>query len=183
MKHMIMPSPARSPPSSAPAPALGPETPAAAVASVPTGDGASLGMSSLAAEQRPLKLNFYWIAGIYNIGQYGCKKKFSNQGGPFPTISSAADVTIINGGTWIHGFCDAPEDAFGFFLPRFLRWAYLQLQAARKWHVVRERLLELIKQKKQQQERQRRLQQAQAQEQQAVAGGDVNESPNATSEA
>ncbi|CAI5501762.1 unnamed protein product [Closterium sp. Naga37s-1] len=73
MTHVIMPSstPAPSPGvASAPAADL-PDTPAAA-ASASFGEGASPGSSSEAAEQRPLKLNFYWIAGIYNIGQYGC---------------------------------------------------------------------------------------------------------------
>ncbi|CAI6004996.1 unnamed protein product [Closterium sp. NIES-64] len=97
------------PPSPSAASALAADVPAtpAATTSAPATEEASHGSnSSQAAELRPLKLNFYWLAGIYNVGQHGCKKGLLKDGRWFPKVSPAADVTIIDGGSWTHAFCE-----------------------------------------------------------------------------
>ncbi|CAI5999368.1 unnamed protein product [Closterium sp. NIES-65] len=98
------------PPSPSAASALAADVPAtpAATTSAPATEEASHGSnSSQAAELRPLKLNFYWLAGIYNVGQHGCKKGLLKDGRWFPKVSPAADVTIIDGGSWTHAFSRA----------------------------------------------------------------------------
>ncbi|GJP51506.1 hypothetical protein CLOM_g10672 [Closterium sp. NIES-68] len=91
----------------------------------------------------PLKLNFYWVDGIYENDHYGCtnRGRFSGRDSSFPSISTTADVTIFNGGFWTAAFCQHAERALGVYLPAYLEWAFFQLEHTQnqrsKWRAQR----------------------------------------------
>ncbi|CAI7761058.1 unnamed protein product [Closterium sp. NIES-53] len=93
----------------------------------------------------PLKLNFYWVDGIYENGHYGCtnRGRFSERENSFPAISTTADVTIFNGGFWTAAFCEHAERALGVYLPAYLEWAFFQLERTQnqraKWRAQRKK--------------------------------------------
>ncbi|CAI5950225.1 unnamed protein product [Closterium sp. NIES-64] len=93
----------------------------------------------------PLKLNFYWVDGIYENGHYGCtnRGRFSEREHSFPAISTTADVTIFNGGFWTAAFCEHAERALGVYLPPYLEWAFFQLERTQnqraKWRAQRKK--------------------------------------------
>ncbi|CAI6006796.1 unnamed protein product [Closterium sp. NIES-65] len=71
---------------------------------------------------RTLKINFYWIAGVYEDWEYGCSHpRALNRTGPFPTISPTADVTLFEAGYWAAVFCREPLKALRTHLQKFLR--------------------------------------------------------------
>ncbi|CAI7744179.1 unnamed protein product [Closterium sp. NIES-53] len=73
---------------------------------------------------RTLKINFYWIAGVYEDWENGCSHpRTLNRTGPFPTISPTADVTLFEAGYWAAVFCREPLKALHTHLQKFLRWA------------------------------------------------------------
>ncbi|CAI5473390.1 unnamed protein product [Closterium sp. Yama58-4] len=51
---------------------------------------------------KPLKMNFFWVDGTYQNGEYGCDCRgfWSHRNDSFPEFSDSADVTIIDGGFW-----------------------------------------------------------------------------------
>ncbi|CAI5479390.1 unnamed protein product [Closterium sp. Yama58-4] len=91
----------------------------------------------------PLKLNFYWVDGIYENDHYGCtnRGRFSEREHSFPAISTTADVTIFNGGFWTAAFCEHAERALSVYLPPYLEWAFFQLEHAQnqraRWRAQR----------------------------------------------
>ncbi|CAI7903776.1 unnamed protein product [Closterium sp. NIES-53] len=95
-----------------------------------------------------LRINFYWIDGIYQNGEFGCTPKSlppchpppihpcppspphtslqgitTNQSKTFPNISTTADVTLFEGGYWAASFCRQPLKALRVHLAEFARWA------------------------------------------------------------
>ncbi|CAI5967554.1 unnamed protein product [Closterium sp. NIES-65] len=83
-----------------------------------------------------LKLNFYWVDGIYQNGQFGCERRgfYSGREDSFPNISKTADVTIIDAGAWSGLLCQEPERAYSVHLPAFLEWANGQRRKAEEHH-------------------------------------------------
>ncbi|GJP43616.1 hypothetical protein CLOM_g3056 [Closterium sp. NIES-68] len=78
-----------------------------------------------------LRINFYWVDGIYRNGEFGCghRGKFTHHSTTFPTdLSSTADVTILEGGYWASGRCAEPVRAVRAHLPEYFHWG-LQLAA------------------------------------------------------
>ncbi|CAI5508542.1 unnamed protein product [Closterium sp. Naga37s-1] len=75
-------------------------------------------------EGRELKINFYWIDGIYRNGEFGCSHRgaTTNRTTQFPNISSTADVTLFEGGYWGASFCKQPLKALRVYLREFVRW-------------------------------------------------------------
>ncbi|CAI5515732.1 unnamed protein product [Closterium sp. Naga37s-1] len=75
-------------------------------------------------EGRELKINFYWIDGIYRNGEFGCSHRgaTTNRTTQFPNISSTADVTLFEGGYWGASFCQEPLKALRVYLREFVRW-------------------------------------------------------------
>ncbi|GJP53826.1 hypothetical protein CLOM_g12959 [Closterium sp. NIES-68] len=73
---------------------------------------------------KTLQINFYWIGGIYEDGEYGCSHpRILNRTGAFPTLSPTADVALFEAGYWAAVFCQAPLKALQKHLQTFLRWA------------------------------------------------------------
>eukprot|EP00897_Mesotaenium_endlicherianum_P005192 jgi/Mesen1/4700/ME000241S03738 len=81
---------------------------------------------------RQLKMNFYWLDGIYTNHEFGClhRGEYSKRRSHFPEISRTADVTILNAGHWTWYQCPLPERAWAARLPDFLDWS--QANATRK---------------------------------------------------
>ncbi|GJP43540.1 hypothetical protein CLOM_g2989 [Closterium sp. NIES-68] len=75
-------------------------------------------------EGRELKINFYWIDGIYRNGEFGCSHRgtTTQRETQFPNISSTADVTLFEGGYWGASFCRQPLKALRVYLREFVRW-------------------------------------------------------------
>ncbi|CAI5529542.1 unnamed protein product [Closterium sp. Naga37s-1] len=72
-----------------------------------------------------LRINFYWIDGIYKNGEFGCTLQgiTTNQSKTFPNISTTADVTLFEGGYWAASVCRQPLKALRVHLAEFARWA------------------------------------------------------------
>ncbi|CAI7796209.1 unnamed protein product [Closterium sp. NIES-53] len=85
---------------------------------------------------KPLKLNFYWVDGMYHNDEYGCTRRgfWSHRNNTFPELSLSADVTIIDGGFWATCNCFQPEQAFSKHLPAYVAWARRQQDRLQKWH-------------------------------------------------
>ncbi|CAI5947530.1 unnamed protein product [Closterium sp. NIES-65] len=49
-----------------------------------------------------LRINFYWVDGIYRNREYGCslRGQYTHNYHTFPNISTTANVTVIEGGYW-----------------------------------------------------------------------------------
>ncbi|CAI5528619.1 unnamed protein product [Closterium sp. Naga37s-1] len=75
-------------------------------------------------EGRELKINFYWIDGIYSNGKFGCSHRgiTTRRETQYPNISSTADVTLFEGGYWGASFCKQPLKALRVYLREFVRW-------------------------------------------------------------
>ncbi|CAI5464183.1 unnamed protein product [Closterium sp. Yama58-4] len=75
-------------------------------------------------EGRELKINFYWIDGVYRNGEFGCRFRGSttHRMTEFPNISTTADVTLFEGGYWGASFCREPLKALRVYLREFVRW-------------------------------------------------------------
>ncbi|GJP48261.1 hypothetical protein CLOM_g7560 [Closterium sp. NIES-68] len=79
-----------------------------------------------------LRINFYWVDGIYTNGEFGCTHRgaFSQHFDSFPNISLSSDVIIINSGYWAGKRCLHPLSALRTHLPEYLSWAFSQASAA-----------------------------------------------------
>ncbi|CAI5462223.1 unnamed protein product, partial [Closterium sp. Yama58-4] len=79
-----------------------------------------------------LRINFYWVDGIYHNGEFGCTHRgaFSQHYDSFPNISLSSDVIIINSGYWAGKRCLHPLTALRTHLPQYLAWAQSQATAA-----------------------------------------------------
>ncbi|GJP66775.1 hypothetical protein CLOP_g23679 [Closterium sp. NIES-67] len=79
-----------------------------------------------------LRINFYWVDGIYTNGEFGCTHRgaFSQHFDSFPNISLSSDVIIINSGYWAGKRCLHPLSALRTHLPEYLSWAISQASAA-----------------------------------------------------
>ncbi|GJP44518.1 hypothetical protein CLOM_g3906 [Closterium sp. NIES-68] len=77
------------------------------------------------SSNRTLRINFYWIDGIYRNGEFGCSHRgaTTNRYEQFPNISTTADVTLFEGGYWAASFCRQPLKALRVHLEEFARWA------------------------------------------------------------
>ncbi|CAI5503963.1 unnamed protein product [Closterium sp. Naga37s-1] len=77
------------------------------------------------SSNRTLRINFYWIDGIYKNGEFGCthRGQTTNRSEAFPEISPTADVTLFEGGYWAASFCRQPLKALRVHLEEFARWA------------------------------------------------------------
>ncbi|CAI5511807.1 unnamed protein product [Closterium sp. Naga37s-1] len=77
------------------------------------------------SSNRTLRINFYWIDGIYKNGEFGCTHRgvTTNRSEAFPEISPTADVTLFEGGYWAASFCRQPLKALRVHLEEFARWA------------------------------------------------------------
>ncbi|CAI7875533.1 unnamed protein product [Closterium sp. NIES-54] len=77
------------------------------------------------SSNRTLRINFYWIDGIYKNGEFGCTHRgvTTNRSEEFPEISTTADVTLFEGGYWAASFCRQPLKALRVHLEEFARWA------------------------------------------------------------
>ncbi|GJP43613.1 hypothetical protein CLOM_g3053 [Closterium sp. NIES-68] len=72
-----------------------------------------------------LRINFYWVDGIYRNGEFGCghRGKFTHHSTTFPTgLSTTADVIILTAGYWAMGRCAEPVRAMRAHLPEYLNW-------------------------------------------------------------
>ncbi|GJP41434.1 hypothetical protein CLOM_g1113 [Closterium sp. NIES-68] len=85
---------------------------------------------------QPLRLNFYWVDGMYQNDEYGCIRRgfWSHRNNTFPDLSKSADVTIIDGGFWATCNCKQAEQAFSKHLPEYVAWARRQLDRLQLWH-------------------------------------------------
>ncbi|GJP41439.1 hypothetical protein CLOM_g1118 [Closterium sp. NIES-68] len=85
---------------------------------------------------QPLRLNFFWVDGMYQNGEYGCVRRgfWSHRNDSFPEVSASADVTIIDGGFWTACQCNESEQAFNKHLPEYVSWARRQLDRLHLWH-------------------------------------------------
>ncbi|CAI7927000.1 unnamed protein product, partial [Closterium sp. NIES-54] len=79
-----------------------------------------------------LRINFYWVDGIYRNDEFGCTHRgaFSQHYDSFPNISLSSDVIIINSGYWAGKRCLHPLSALRTHLPEYLAWAQSQAVAA-----------------------------------------------------
>ncbi|CAI5529486.1 unnamed protein product [Closterium sp. Naga37s-1] len=75
------------------------------------------------SSNRTLRINFYWIDGIYKNGEFGCTHRgvTTNRSEEFPEISTTADVTLFEGGYWAASFCRQPLKALRVHLEEFAR--------------------------------------------------------------
>eukprot|EP00897_Mesotaenium_endlicherianum_P003644 jgi/Mesen1/3307/ME000191S02447 len=49
-----------------------------------------------------LRINYYWVDGVYHNGEFGCRNRGSYSGRPkdFPVYSPTSDVIVADGGAW-----------------------------------------------------------------------------------
>eukprot|EP00897_Mesotaenium_endlicherianum_P009837 jgi/Mesen1/8882/ME000532S08276 len=75
-----------------------------------------------------LRVNYYWVDGIYQNGKHGCTNRGMYTGNidTFPVYSPTSDVIIVNGAAWSFEFCSEPERAYVSHLPKFLEWQLAQ---------------------------------------------------------
>ncbi|CAI5462224.1 unnamed protein product [Closterium sp. Yama58-4] len=76
---------------------------------------------------KELRINFYWVDGIYRNREYGCslRGQYTHNYHTFPNISTTANVTVIEGGYWAGKWCAEPLQALRARLPEFFIWALL----------------------------------------------------------
>ncbi|CAI5511790.1 unnamed protein product [Closterium sp. Naga37s-1] len=88
---------------------------------------------------KQLRVNFYWVDGIYRNREYGCslRGQYTHNYHTFPNISTTANVTIIEGGYWAGKWCAEPLQALRARLPEFFIWALLAARANRARVVFR----------------------------------------------
>ncbi|GJP44541.1 hypothetical protein CLOM_g3928 [Closterium sp. NIES-68] len=68
---------------------------------------------------KQLRVNFYWVDGIYRNREYGCvlRGQYTHNYHTFPNISTTANVTVIEGGYWAGKWCAEPLQALRARLP------------------------------------------------------------------
>ncbi|CAI5529506.1 unnamed protein product [Closterium sp. Naga37s-1] len=88
---------------------------------------------------KQLRINFYWVDGIYRNREYGCslRGQYTHNYHTFPNISTTANVTVIEGGYWAGKWCAEPLQALRARLPEFFIWALLAARANRARVVFR----------------------------------------------
>eukprot|EP00897_Mesotaenium_endlicherianum_P000363 jgi/Mesen1/10327/ME000797S09811 len=71
-----------------------------------------------------LRLNFYWVDGVFRNGEFGCAHRglYSRRADTFPAYSPDSDVVVSNAGAWSFAECVEPERAYRARLPEFLEW-------------------------------------------------------------
>ncbi|CAI6003839.1 unnamed protein product [Closterium sp. NIES-64] len=86
-----------------------------------------------------LRINFYWVDGIYRNREYGCslRGQYTHNYHTFPNISTTANVTVIEGGYWAGKWCAEPLQALRARLPEFFIWALLAARSNRARVVFR----------------------------------------------
>ncbi|GBG78171.1 hypothetical protein CBR_g26204 [Chara braunii] len=82
--------------------------------------------SSSAAMVGELRLNFFWVDGIYLNGEFGCWSRGSASHRPSfpPNIprGNESDVVVMDAGAWTWAFCKQAVASFDKHLPEFLDW-------------------------------------------------------------
>lgn len=69
-----------------------------------------------------LRINFYWMEGIFRTGKFGCLRP--TLGEPkWPKFSNTSDIVILDAGAWTFRFCRNAVAAYNYYLPRFMNWA------------------------------------------------------------
>eukprot|EP00271_Cylindrocystis_brebissonii_P000852 TRINITY_DN11034_c0_g1_i1.p1 TRINITY_DN11034_c0_g1~~TRINITY_DN11034_c0_g1_i1.p1 ORF type:complete len:637 (+),score=52.25 TRINITY_DN11034_c0_g1_i1:662-2572(+) len=77
-----------------------------------------------AASGFSLRMNFYWLDGIYEDGHFGChfRGTISGRTTTFPAFSQTSDIVIIGDGLWTFKNCKHGEQAYAYYVPQLLDW-------------------------------------------------------------
>lgn len=71
---------------------------------------------------KSLRLNLYWMPGIYKDGEFGCERKLTVGDPPWKQFSNTSDVIVLGASSWTIAFCKDPIGSYTRQLPQFMKW-------------------------------------------------------------